>query len=183
MAVISPKADAGWIPKFREKYEPWFREAKALIETHQYPAAFKTYPFLSFDHTPWTPVRVPPEEARLGLVSTAGIFREGIDAPFADTTEGDPKVIELPGDVDLKTLGTSHPHIPQEPIRADVNVAFPLEHLRAMVREKKVRSLAPRLFSLVGYRIRADEVALETATRIAATMVKDKVNLALIVPV
>ena len=183
MATISPKADSGWIPAFQGRYETWFREAKPLIEAHQYGAAFKTYPFVSFDQTPWSPVRVSLPEARLGVVSTAGLYRKDIDFPFGDNPEGDPRIIELPSEVDHKNLDTAHPHIPQEPVRADVNVALPLIHLRALVREKRIGEIGPRIFSLIGYRTRADQVALETATTIAAAMAEDRVTLALIVPV
>jgi len=183
MAPISAKADAGWVRAFREKFNPWLREARPLIEAHQYQIAFKNYPFASFDQPLWSPVKAPLEKGCLGLVSTAGIYRKGVDSPFVDTPEGDPQIIELPPNVDLQSLDTSHTHIPQEPIRADVNVALPLTHLRALVKEKKIGRLASRLFSILGYRICADEVALETAPRIAAAMKEDGVTHALIVPV
>jgi len=182
MAAVSPKADVGWVQGFREKYREWFQGAKPLLEAHQGPAAFKTYPFVSFGQTPWSPLRIPLSEVCLGVVSTAGLFRKGIDVPFADTAEGDPRVIQLPSNIDPDCLDTAHTHIPQEPVRADVNVALPFDHIRDLVREKKIGSMAPRFFSLVGYQTRADEVGLEMAPNIAAAMVEDKVTLALIVP-
>ena len=100
-----------------------------------------------------------------------------------DTAEGDPRVIQLPSNIDPKSLDTAHTHIPQEPVRVDVNVALPFDHLRDFVKEKKIGSLALRFFSFVGYQTRADGVALEMASDIAAAMVQDKVTLALIVPV
>jgi hypothetical protein len=183
MVAVSPRADVSWVQGFREKYQEWFKEAKPLLEAHQGPAAFKTYPFVSFIQTPWSPLRIPLSEVCLAVVSTAGLFRKGIDAPFMDTAEGDPRVIQLPSNIDPKSLDTAHTHIPQEPIRADVNVALPLDHLRDLVREKKIGSLALRFFSLVGCQTQADEIALEMAPNIAAAMVQDKVTLALIVPV
>ncbi len=183
MDAVSPKADVRWVEGFRKKYQEWFQVAKPLLEAHQGPAAFKTYPFVSFSETPWTPLRIPLSEVCLSVVSTAGLFRKGIDAPFADTAEGDPRVIQLPSNINPKSLDTAHTHIPQEPIRADVNVALPFDHLWDLVKEKKIGSLAPRVFSFVGYQTRADEVALEMAPNIAAAMVRDKVTMALIVPV
>jgi len=183
MRKVSPKADVSWAQGFRGKYQEWFQGAKPLLEAHQAPAAFKTYPFVSFNKTPWSPLRISLSEVRLGMVSTAGLFRKGIDAPFADTAEGDPRVIQLPSNIETKSLDTAHTHIPQEPVRADVNVALPFDHLRALEMEKKIGSLAPRFFSFVGYQTRADEVALEMAPNIAAAMTADKVTLALIVPV
>lgn len=175
--------DIHWIPDFQEKYAVWFREAKILLDAHQYPAAFKTYPFPAFEQTPWAPVRTPLTKGCLGIISTAALYRPNIDTPFSDTIEGDPQVLELPADVKAAELTTSHAHIPQDAIKADVNVALPLNALRAMVRDKLIGELAPRFFSLNGYRSRADEVATETATKIAAAMVDDGATHALIIPV
>ncbi len=91
--------------------------------------------------------------------------------------------MELPGDVKASELTTSHAHIPQDAIMADANVALPLDALRVMVRDKQIGEIAPRFFSLNGYRSRADEVAMQTATEIAAAMADDGVTHALIVPV
>lgn len=183
MGKVAPKADVRWTMNFREKYAAWFREAKAQLEAHQHPAAFKTYPSPALDHPPWAPVRLPISKGRLGIVSTAALFRKNVDPPFTDTIEGDPQIIELPRDIGAGELSTAHPHIPQEAVLADVNVALPLDALRAMVKENQIGEIAPRFFSLIGYRTRADEVATETAPRIAAVMAVDRVTHALIVPV
>jgi D-proline reductase (dithiol) PrdB len=96
---------------------------------------------------------------------------------------GRSQVLELPRDVKAAELTTSHTHIPQDAIMADVNVALPLDALRAMVSDKQIGEIAPRFFSLIGYRSQADEVATQTATKIAAAMEDDGVTHALIVPV
>jgi D-proline reductase (dithiol) PrdB len=183
MATQSPRADTSWVKVFREKYKIWFREAKPLIEAHRYADAFKTYPFPSFHQTPWRPLQNPLSEARVSVVTTAALYRKGIDEPFVDEGEGDPRVIEIPSDVVPEELDTAHTHIPTEAIRADVNVALPLNPLRTLAAEKRIKQVAPRVFSILGYRTRADDVALDTAPAIASAMARDKVSLALIVPV
>ena len=60
--------------------------------------------------------------------------------------------------------------------------APPKFHGRAQL-EKHIGEMAPRIFSLIGYRTRADEVATQTATKIAAAMKDDGVTHALLVPV
>jgi hypothetical protein len=106
-----------------------------------------------------------------------------VDRAFADTEEGDGRVLELPAEVALDTLDVAHAHIPQELVRADANVVLPLAHLRDLVRARRLGALAPRVFSLVGYRTRAHDVAMVTAPAIAQAMVADGVTLALVVPV
>jgi hypothetical protein len=177
------RADGSWIEGFRQQYETWFPEARALIEAHQYAAAFKAYPFPAFTETPWTPLTLPLAEVRLGVVTTAGLYRKGVEAAFADTAEGDPRVVEIPGDADPAQLEIAHSHLPEDFIRSDMSMVLPLEHLRALVRERRIGAIAPRIFSVVGYRTRAHDVAQSTATAIAAAMAEDGVTLGLIVPV
>ena len=183
MTAIAAKVDTSWIQDFRNQYEAWFGKARPLIETHQHAVAFKGYPFPSFHQTPWTPVQQPLPAGRLGVVTTAALYRQRVDFPFADTTEGDPQIIELDRDIDARMIDTAHTHIPQEMIKEDVNVALPVDHFRALVHERRISSMAPRFFSINGYRPRADDVALETAPKIAKAMVEDGVTHALIVPV
>jgi hypothetical protein len=181
--TMPTKADGSWIPDFRTRYQAWLPGALPLIRAHQYAEAFKTYPFPAFDDAPWTPLTRSLAATRLGVVTTAGVYRRALDPPFADTEEGDPRVLTLPADVAVDGLDVAHTHIPAEPARADMNVVLPLDHLRALVGAGAVGGLAPRVFSLVGYRTAAHQVAEETATAIAAAMAEDAVELALVVPV
>lgn len=84
MRALPIKADTSWIPEFRAKYEAWFPAALPLLRAHQYAAAFKTYPFPAFGGTPWTPLATPLGRACLGVVTTAGVYRRRVDAPFQD---------------------------------------------------------------------------------------------------
>ena len=177
------KAEAGWIPEFRAKYEAWLPGALPLIWAREYAQAFKTYPYPVFDRTPWAAPTGPLGAVRLGVVTTAGVYDPGVDRPFADTEEGDARVVDLPSDVALRRLDVAHSHIPQDLARADMNVVLPLDHLRDLAREGIIGSLARRAWSIVGYRTRAHEVAEETATAIAAAMAADGVTLALVVHV
>lgn len=183
MPTVSPRADAAWIPEFEARYAAWAAEGLGLVRAHEYGPAFKTYPYPRFLDTPWASVRTPLGRARLGVVSTAGLYRRGVDPPFADTEEGDGRVVDLPSGTGLDALDVSHSHIPEDLVRSDPGVVLPLDHLRALVGEGLVGSLAPRVQSLVGYRTRAHDVARETAPAIARAMREDGVDVALLVPV
>ncbi|MGH7264882.1 MAG: glycine/sarcosine/betaine reductase selenoprotein B family protein [Candidatus Rokuibacteriota bacterium] len=183
MSAPPTRADAGWIPEFRAGYDVWAPSALPLIRAHQYGEAFKSYPFPAFAETPWAPFAEPFSRVRLAVVTTAGVYRPGVDPPFPDTEEGDPRVLELPADVRLADVDVSHAHIPQDVARADMNVVLPLDRLRELVGEGKLGGLAPRIISVVGYRTRAHDVARDTAPAIARTLVEDGAALALVVPV
>ena len=183
MSSIIPRADSEWIADFCSKYAAWLPEALPLIRAHEYARAFKTYPFPELDRPPWRRLTTPVTGVRLGVVTTAGLYRPGIDRPFPDTEEGEPGFLTLPSDTALADLDVAHSHIPRDLVRADPNVVLPLEPLRALVREGIVGSLAPRIPTLVGYQTRAHEVARETAPAIAAVLAEDQVGLALVIPV
>lgn len=183
MPAPASKTDLAWARDFETRYAAWLPAALPLLQAHQYAEAFKSYPFPAFTETPWATPVPPLARARLGVVTTAGVYRPGLDPPFADTEEGDPVVRALPSDAALAALDVAHSHIPQELARADLNVVLPLDHLRALVAEGRLGELAPRVFSLVGYRTRAHDVARETAPTIAAGLAADGVTLALIAPV
>jgi hypothetical protein len=72
------KADPSWLPEFRARYADWWPQAQPLIEGHDYATAFKTYPWPAITSTPWTPVRKPLAESRIGVVTTGGLYRVGV---------------------------------------------------------------------------------------------------------
>lgn len=183
-AVLPVKGESGWLDEFRARYGPWLAEARPLIEAHQYAQAFKSYPWPAFASSPWAPVRKPLRESRLAVVTTAGVYRPGVDAPFdGESPEGDWSFRALPRDVDLKALAIAHPHFPHEVAEADMNTIFPLERLAELEAGGAIGSLAPTHYSTMGYVTRAADLAAETAPAIAAAMRAEAVDVALVIPV
>jgi hypothetical protein len=178
-----PRADLAWTAEFARRYEAWRPEALPLIEAHEYAQAFRTYPWPAFEASPWTPVDPAGAPPRLGVVTTAGLYRPGAEPPFADTAEGDPRVVFLPADVEAADLDVAHSHIPAEMVRRDPDIVLPLRALRALVREGALAGVGPRIASVVGYQTRADDVARVMAPAIARAFAEDGVTLALLVPV
>jgi D-proline reductase (dithiol) PrdB len=181
MPVI--KADRGWIEDFRVAYEHWLTEAMPLLEKEDYQAAFRFYPFPEFETVPWTPVTKPLSASRLAVVTTAGTHRKGVDAPFRHGPEGDVSLRWIPGDVALADLDVSHSHMPEQIARQDMNTVFPLDHLRGLVAAGVIGGLAGAHFSIMGYATRAADIAEILAPEIAEAMIRDRVDLALLVPV
>ena len=89
---------------------------------------------------PWTPVRKPLSEAKLALLSTAGLSMKG-DAPFdmegerRRPTWGDPSWRRIRADAASASIEANHLHIDSGYILRDLNVALPLDRLREMVAE------------------------------------------------
>ena len=159
-----PKSDARWIAGFRSKYAEWWPEARALLEGHQYVAAFKAYPWPSFDSSPWVPVLKPLDRSRLAVVTTGGLYRPGLDAPFeSQALEGAWSYRALSRPVNLSRLAIAHLHFPHEVAQADMNAIFPLDRLTELEESGIIGDLAPTHYSMMGFCTRADEVAEKTA--------------------
>ena len=83
-------ADPGWIDEFRVRYADWWPQAQPMIERHDYAGAFKTYPWPAFTTAPWTPARKSLAESRIGVVTTGGLYRAGVDARLDSITSASP---------------------------------------------------------------------------------------------
>ena len=138
---------------------------------------------------PWTPFEKPLSEARVALLSTAGLSMKG-DEPFdmdferKHPTRGDSGYRRLRAEARSGDIEANHLHIDTGFIERDLNVALPLDRLREMVAEGLVGSLAETHYSIMGYQ-GADSSRLEneSAPAIAEIMKSEEVDLALLAPV
>jgi D-proline reductase (dithiol) PrdB len=179
-----PRAGAGWMPGFRARFDAWWPAARPLVEAHAFSQAFATYPWVSFDDIPWAPVTRPLAAMRIAMVTTAGLYRHGIDAPFmAEAAEGDAGYRALPRQAPPESLRVSHVHFNREVAEADINTVFPIERLAEMERAGEIGSVAPTHYSIMGYAPRAADLAAQTAPAIARTMREEGVDAAVLVPV
>jgi hypothetical protein len=155
-----------------------------LIAEHQYGLAFKTYPWPTFREAPWAPAGKLVARSTVGVVTTGGLYRPGVDLPFdGDALEGDWGFRALPRDVDLSGLAIAHPHFSHEVAEADMNTIFPLQRLAELEAAGVIGRLAPTHYSTMGYVTRAADLAVETAPVIAARMKAEGVDVALVIPV
>lgn len=178
------KSGSQWLAEFRAKYDSWWVEARPLIAQHQHGLAFKTYPWPTFRETPWTPVGKPVVQSCVAVVTTAGLYRPGVDPAFdSEALEGDWGFRALPRDVALRGFAIGHTHFSHEVAEADMNTIFPLERLMELEAEGVIGRLAPTHYSTMGYVTRAADLAAETAPAIAARMKAEGVDTALVVPV
>lgn len=138
---------------------------------------------------PWAPLRVPVSQARLALVSTAGLSMRG-DPPFdmdferQNPTRGDSSWRALRADARSATVDANHLHIDTGYIARDLNVALPLDRARELVAAGELGALADTHYSIMGYQ-GSDTSGLEqrSAPEIAARMKSEEVDLALLAPV
>ena len=110
------------------------------------------FPCLESDDTPWSPLRKPLDQAKLALVTSAGIhLRE--DKPFiGDPHGGDTSYRIIPSTVKASDILQSHVSIgfDHTAIMRDLNVTFPADRLRELVDKGIVGSLAHNYYSFMG---------------------------------
>ena len=143
----------------------------------------------AYDPIPWAPVSKPLAEAKVALLSTAGISMKG-DSPFDMEMErrnplrGDPSFRRLRADATSETIESNHLHIDTGYIERDLNVALPLDRLRELVKEGVVGSMADTHYSTMGFQGNdSSQLVNETAPAIAAAMKSEEVDLAILAPV
>jgi D-proline reductase (dithiol) PrdB len=138
---------------------------------------------------PWSPLAKPLSQARVALLSTAGLSMKG-DPPFDMELErrnpmrGDPGWRRIDASATAADIEASHLHIDTGYVLRDLNVALPLDRLRELADEGVVGSVAASHYSIMGYQGN-DTTALEreSAPAIAEAMAGEEVDLAILAPV
>jgi len=138
---------------------------------------------------PWTPFVKPLAEAKVALLSTAGISMKD-DEPFdmgferQHPTRGDSSFRRLSADATSDRIEANHLHIDTSYIKRDLNVALPLDRLRELASEGHVGSLADTHYSIMGFQgVDSSRLENESAPAIAEIMKSEEVDLALLAPV
>jgi len=129
---------------------------------------------------PFVTAPVPLAEARVAIVTTAGIHLRD-DAPFV---RYDSTFRTIPGDVRAADLVQTHTSIgfDRTAIIEDVNVSFPIDRLRELQAEGKIGSFGPRFFSFMGAQKDLVTIAATSAPEVAGRLHDDGVEVVLLTP-
>jgi len=129
---------------------------------------------------PFTPLRKPLRECRVGLIASGGIYQHGqIAFHFKD----DFSYREIDADTPNADLRATHFAYDLTDARRDPNVVFPLETLRVCQREGLIGSLAPRAYTFMGGIYSSRKVRDILAPALAERVQRDEVDVVLLVPV
>ncbi len=106
---------------------------------------------------PWTPLPQPLSECTVGLVTSGGLYRLGVEPPFdlaheqEEPTWGDPSYRVIPADIRQNELGASHLHINTRPALEDVNVLLPIDRLHELATAGVIGDAAREHFAFMGF--------------------------------
>lgn len=143
------------------------------------------YPWRRIDPVPWAELARPLAEARVALVSSAGLVPPD-QPPFDERVAGgDWSHRVLPADVDLESLVESHRSdlFDHAGIAADRNLALPLDRLRELAVAGTIGEVAPRHVSIMGSLTAPGRLVRRTAPEVAELLRADGVDAAALVPV
>ncbi|MFN7930609.1 MAG: glycine/sarcosine/betaine reductase selenoprotein B family protein [Blastocatellia bacterium] len=146
----------------------------------------KGYPFAHYalDPVPCTPMRRPLSEARVALVTSAGVHLPEQE-PFDHSIKGgDTSFREIPNNVVTQTLRESHrsPGFDHTGIQADRNLAFPLDRFREFEAQGVIGTLNQRHFSFMGSIVLPRKLINETSAQVARMLREDGVDVVLLTP-
>jgi D-proline reductase (dithiol) PrdB len=137
---------------------------------------------------PFTPLSLPLAQARVALLSTAGISRPP-DPPFdmdgerANPMWGDPSWRRIPATATAADVEVNHLHIDTGYIKRDLNVALPLARLAELAAAGEIGSVAPSHYSVMGFQLDGTAQVRDSAPAIAAAMKEEGVTAAILAPV
>lgn len=143
------------------------------------------YRWRRIDPVPWTPLTKPLRACRLALVSTAGLVLPEQE-PFDQAIRGgDDSVRFIPADADVRDMIDTHRSRSYDHagVRADPNLAFPLDRARELVDAGRIGSLSPVHLSLMGSLTATGRFSRHVAPEAAARLRAVGADIALLVPV
>ena len=129
---------------------------------------------------PFAPLRRPLREARIGLIASGGIYREG---QIAFHYRDDHSYRELPSDVAREDLRVTHFAYDQTDARADPNVVFPIEALRDAARSGRIGEVSASAYTFMGGIYSQRKVRESLAPALADRVQADGVDAVVLVPV
>src|SRR5947209_16433933 len=147
------------------------------------------------DPVPFTPLRAPVKEARIALLTTAGIWNKETEPPFDYEREqreplwGDPTYRVIESGARQEQIGAGHLHLNNDDLLADFNIALPIDRLRELVAAGEAGSMAEQHYSFMGFQGRGPggggntaEWEQRYAPEVAAGMKADHVDGVVITP-
>lgn len=161
-----PTAPVAYIRRIQEKY------ANLGYPSYQW--------VRNADPPPWQPLRKPLSASRLGLIASGGIY---ITGQVAFHYKDDTSFRAIPKDVQTADLRATHFAYDLTDARQDPNVVFPIDTLRRLEQEGVIGELADYAYTFMGGIYSARRVRDELAPQLAECLLKDGVDVLLLVPV
>lgn len=159
--------------ELQQRFNRWLQLVQEMHEK---------FHFTANEAVAWTPLTKPLREARLALVTTAGVHMRR-QPPFnLSAPEGDWSFREIPWDAEAADLSLSHAHYDTEPAQQDIDCVFPIRTVRALAAEGAIGGLAPTFYGFMGFIPDGRPLLRETVPRLVERLRADGVDVVLLTP-
>jgi D-proline reductase (dithiol) PrdB len=129
---------------------------------------------------PWASLPKPLSQCRVGLIGSGGIYQEG-QVAFHYKDDFSFRIIDTREPT--SKLRATHFAYDLTDARSDPNVVFPVDTLNRLAEEGFIGSLAPRAYAFMGGIYSSRKVRERLAPELADRVVRDEVDVVLLVPV
>jgi D-proline reductase (dithiol) PrdB len=132
------------------------------------------------DQPPFQPLKKPLSQSRVGVVASGGIYSEGqVAFHFKDDLSF--RIIDTTAPVEK--LRATHFAYDLRDARRDINVVFPVDTLNELAKHNRIGELAHNAYTFMGGIYSARKVRDTLAPAIADRLVRDEVDVVLLIPV
>jgi D-proline reductase (dithiol) PrdB len=129
---------------------------------------------------PWAGLTKPLAECRVGLIGSGGIYQTG-QVAFHYRDDLSFRIIDTRAPT--ANLRATHFAYDLTDARRDPNVVFPIDTLHRLAHEKTIGGLAERAYAFMGGIYSSRKVQGRLAPELADRVVRDEVDVVLLVPV
>jgi D-proline reductase (dithiol) PrdB len=138
------------------------------------------FPAFEHDDSPFVPLTKPLSEAKIGLVTTAGLQVRG-DVPFVNN---DQSFRVIPSDTPPRDILQSHTSIgfDRTAFIRDINISFPVDRLNELVEQGVIGSLSKNYYSFMGALRNPKQVEEETGPEVARLLMAEGVDAVFLTP-
>ena len=128
--------------------------------------------------TPWAPLTVPINKAKVALVTTGGFYVNGQEPYVTDGPEnkGDYSFRAIPRNTPADKLEVAHLHYDLSGPKEDRNCVFPIDRAEELVKDGVIGSLSDTYYSFMGFIMNPELLANETAPEVARLLKADGVD-------
>ncbi|HBW99902.1 MAG TPA: hypothetical protein DEF77_03065 [Gammaproteobacteria bacterium] len=129
---------------------------------------------------PWSPLKKPLSESKLGVIASGGIYRHG---QVAFHHKDDLSYRKISTRTPIEQLRVTHFAYDVSAARQDPNAVLPLNALNRLVTSRRIKQLAENALTFMGGIYSNRKVANVLAPAIVAELKKEEVDLAILIPV
>ena len=129
---------------------------------------------------PWTPLKKPLNQCKVALICSGGIYKKG---QIAFHYEDDTSFRIIRSDTPKSDLRITHFAYDMTAARKDPNVVFPNEGLQALADEGAIGEFAQNAYTFMGGIYSSRKVSSQLAPELANRVIKDEVDVVVLVPV